>query len=170
MSEERENKGVGATTAYFKIGRMTKPWRILQGSMSASKNWSIGQHLLRLASEKKRIITVVTDTFENLKDGMIQDYRNMFYMNGLDFDKYYNGSTKNLTWGESIIQFRYISHSKPEAGKSKRRNILYINETTKVSYAAAMHYIARTSEICYFDLNPDMESWVHTEIEPGPLS
>lgn len=161
-------KGVGATTTFFKIKAIKKSWRLIQGGQGAGKNWAIAQRLLEHASEKKRVITVVSDTFENLKDGVMLDYRNMFSMSGLDFDDYYNASTKELKWGESIIQFRYVVGHKPEAGKSKRRNILYINETTKVSFAAAEHYIARTSEICYFDLNPDMEGWTHTEIEPDP--
>lgn len=157
---------VGLTSTYYKIASMEKPWRIVQGGQGAGKNWAIGLRLLEHASEKKRTITVVTDTFENLKDGIIKDYRDMFSMNGMDFDDYYNASSKDLKWGESIIQFRYVAGHKVQAGKSKRRHILYVNETTKVSYAAAEHYIARTSEFCYFDLNPDFETWTHTKIEP----
>lgn len=147
---------------------MTKPWRVIQGGQGASKNWSIAQILLEHASERKRTITVVTDTFENLRDGIIKDYRDMFMMTGLEFENYYNASTKDLTWGDSIIQFRYVIGHKAQAGKSKRRDILYVNETTKVAYSAIEHYIARTAEICYFDLNPDFETWTHTEIEPSP--
>lgn len=166
--EDEERKGVGATTTFYKIASITKPWRLIQGGQGAGKNWAIAQRLLQHASEKKRTITIVSDTFENLKDGVIKDYRDMFYMNGLEFDDYYNASSKELRWADSILQFRYVVGHKPEAGKSKRRNILYINETTKVSYAAAEHYIARTSEFCYFDLNPDMEGWTHEHIEPDP--
>jgi len=158
------------TTSYFKIKGLTKPWRVIQGGQGAGKNWAIAQRLLEHASEKKRTITIVTDTFENLKDGIIKDYKDMFSMTGLNFEDYYNASSKELTWGKSIIQFRYVIGHKPQAGKSKRRDILYVNETTKVSYAAAEHYIARTSEICYFDLNPDFETWTHTEIEPSDQS
>jgi len=157
---------VGGTTTFFKIKELTKPWRVIQGGQGAGKNWAIAQRLLEHASEKKRTITVVTDTFENLKDGIIKDYRDMFSMTGLDFDDYYNGGSKDLKWGNSIIQFRYVIGHKLQAGKSKRRDILYVNETTKVSYAAVEHYIARTAEICYFDLNPDFETWTHTKIEP----
>jgi len=155
------------TTTYWKIKDMKKPWRVIQGGQGAGKNWAIAQILLELASEKKRTITVVTDTFENLKDGIIKDYTDMFSMTGLDFTDFYNQGNKNLTWGESVIQFRYVVGHKAQAGKSKRRDILYVNETTKVAYAAAEHYIARTAEMCFFDLNPDFETWTHTKIEPS---
>ncbi|MNK74003.1 Phage terminase large subunit [compost metagenome] len=159
---------VGATTTYFKIGEMRKPWKIIQGGQGAGKNWAIAQHLLKLAMKKRRTITVVTDTFENLKDGIIKDMRDMFELNDMIFDNYYNASAKDLKIGKSVIQFRYVVGHKPQAGKSKRRHILYVNETTKIPWIAIKHYIARTSEACYFDLNPDCETWVHTEIEPSP--
>lgn len=157
---------VGLTTAYYKIKEMEKPWRVVQGGQGASKNWSIEQILLEMAGEKKRIITIMTDTYENLKDGAIQDYQEMFHANGLVWGDFYNEGKKDLTWGVSTIQFRYIAGHKEQGGKSKRRNILYINETNKISYAAALPYIGRTKEVCFFDLNPDYETWVHTEIEP----
>lgn len=153
------------TTTYHKISAMTKPWRIIQGGQGAGKNWAIATKLIEHASERKRTITVVTDTFENLRDGIIKDYKDMFSMSGLDFENYYNSTSKDLSWGKSVIQFRYVVGHKEQAGKSKRRDILYVNETTKVAYNAVEHYIARTSEVCYFDLNPDFETWVHTKIE-----
>ncbi len=157
---------VPLTTAYYKIKNMTSPWRIVQGGQGAGKNYGIALRLLEFAEEKKRTITVVTDTFENLKDGIIKDYRDMFDMTGLNFEDYYNGSNKDMRWGRSTIQFRYVIGHKAQAGKSKRRDILYVNETTKVSYVAIEPYIARTSEVCFFDLNPDYETWVHTKILP----
>lgn len=157
---------VPLTTAYYKINDMSSQWRIVQGGQGAGKNWGIAIKLLEYASEKKRTITVVTDTFENLRDGVIKDYRDMFDMTGLNFDDYYHQGNKDMTWGPSTIQFRYVTGHKPQAGKSKRRDILYVNETNKVSYIAIEPYIARTNEICFFDLNPDYETWVHTKILP----
>lgn len=161
---------VGATTTFYKIAAMSKPWQIIQGGQGAGKNWAIAQHIIQKALEKKRTITVVTDTFENLRDGIIKDMKEMFDLNGMHFDRYYNSTAKDLKIGKSIVQFRYVVGHKPEAGKSKRRHILYVNETTKIPWIAIKHYIARTSEICYFDLNPDFETWVHTEIEPDVRS
>lgn len=161
---------IGATTTYFKIKAMKKPWRIIQGGQGAGKNWGIAQNIIDLSLEKKRTITIVTDTFENLRDGVIKDMRDMFQMTGMDFDMYYNSSAKDLKIGESTIQFRYVVGHKEQAGKSKRRDILYVNETTKIPWSSISHYVARTSEICFFDLNPDFETWVHTEIEPNVKS
>lgn len=146
---------------------MSKPWKIIQGGQGAGKNWAIAQNLIELALEKKRTITIVTDTFENLRDGCLKDMKDMFEMNSMVFEMYYNSSSKDLKLGDSVIQFRYVVGHKEQAGKSKRRDILYVNETTKIPWSSVSHYVARTSEMCFFDLNPDFETWVHTEIEPN---
>jgi len=64
----------------------------------------------------------------------------------------------------SIIQFRYISDNKSDGGKSKRRDILYLNECNKFGWNVALTYISRTHEEVYLDYNPDFEFWAHTEV------
>lgn len=156
------------TTCYHKIRAMTKRLKLVQGGQGAGKNWGIQQILLEKALEKRRIITIVTNTFRNLEDGAVQDYRSMFFAGGLNFKDYYNSQRGNLHWGQSQIQFRYVADNIKDGGKSKRRNILYVNECNKIGYAAIEPYIARTAEDIYFDLNPDFETWVHTEMEVKP--
>lgn len=114
--------------------------------------------------EGSLIITVMTDTYDNLKDGIITDYERIFEWSGLDFNDYYNKQDKVFKWGKSKMQFRYLADHKQQAGKSKRRDILYINEANKIGYAAVEPFIARSKEI-YADFNPDFEFWAHSELE-----
>lgn len=152
------------TTTFKKIRAMTKKIRVIQGGQASSKNYSIAQILLIKALEKVRVITVMTDTYDNLKDGAIQDFRRIFEELGLDWDKCYNKSSHNINIEKSEIQFRYINDNKLDAGKSKRRDILYINEANKIGWTVASTYIGRTHEEVYLDYNPDHEFWAHTEI------
>ena len=152
------------TTTFAKISLMTKKIKVIQGGQAAGKNYAIAQKLIEKAFEKRRVITVMTDTYDNLKDGVITDMKNIFIDIGIDFDTYYNKSSHDLAVGESIIQFRYISDNKEHAGKSKRRDILYINEGNKIGWNVASTYIGRTHEDVYIDHNPDYEYWAHTEV------
>jgi len=152
------------TTTFKKIMAMTKKIKVIQGGQSSSKNYSIAQILIIRALEKKRVITIMTDTYDNLKDGAIQDFKHIFEENGQDFDKYYNKSAHDIYIKGSVIQFRYINDNKSDAGKSKRRDILYINEANKIGWQVASTYIGRTHEEVYIDYNPDYEFWAHTEI------
>jgi len=151
-------------TTYEKIKRMTKKIKVIQGGQGAGKNVSIAQILLEKAAEKKRKITVMTDTYSNLKDGTISDFEALYDAMGLDWSNDYNKSDKDLKHGLSTIQFRYISDIKQQAGKSKRRDILYINEANKIGWEVASTYIGRTHEDVYIDYNPDFEFWAHTEV------
>jgi len=138
--------------------------KIIQGGMGAGKNVSIAQILIEKAFEKKRIITVVSDTYDNLKDGSIQDFKNQFDGAGLEWERSFNKTDHDLKIGQSVVQFRYVNDNKKQAGKSKRRNILYINEANKIGWDVALTYIGRTHEEVYIDYNPDFEFWAHTEI------
>lgn len=151
-------------STYYKIKQIKAKIKVIQGGQSSSKNISIAQILIEKANEKKRLITVMTDTYDNLKDGAIEDFKNLFYASGLDWDYAYNKTDKDLKIGKSVIQFRYISDNKKQAGKSKRRDILYINEANKIGWEAASAYIGRTHEEIYIDYNPDFEFWAHTEV------
>ncbi len=151
-------------STYYKIKQLAKKIKVIQGGQGAGKNVSIVQILIEKALEKKRLITVMTDTYDNLKDGAIADFKEQFAASGLDWDSSYNKTDKDLKVGNSIVQFRYISDTKKHAGKSKRRDILYINEANKIGWEVASTYIGRTHEDVYIDYNPDFEFWAHTQI------
>ena len=152
------------TSTYFKIKRIRAKIKVVQGGQGAGKNVSMAQILIEKAIEKKRLITVMTDTYDNLKDGAINDFKGLFYAAGLDWEKAYNKTDKEITLQNSVIQFRYISDNKSGAGKSKRRDILYINEANKIGWEVASTYIGRTHEEVYIDYNPDFEFWAHTQV------
>jgi len=151
-------------STYHKIKQIKSKIKVIQGGQGAGKNVSIAQILIEKANEKKRLITVMTDTYDNLKDGAISDFKNQFYESDLDWEKAYNKTDKDLKIGQSVIQFRYISDVKKSAGKSKRRDILYINEANKIGWEVAGTYIGRTHEEVYIDYNPDFEFWAHTQV------
>ena len=151
-------------STYHKIKQIKSKIKVIQGGQGAGKNVSIAQILIEKANEKKRLITVMTDTYDNLKDGAIADFKNQFYECDLDWEAAYNKTDKDLKIGQSVIQFRYISDTKKSAGKSKRRDILYINEANKIGWEVAGTYIGRTHEEVYIDYNPDFEFWAHTQV------
>lgn len=154
---------IGLTTTYKKIKAIKQPWRLLQGGQGAGKNFAMA--LILMERQDARIITIMTDTYQNLKDGPIADFKKICELNNIEFYKYYNRSEKVLTWGNSSIQFRHLDDNKPDKGKGPRRDILYINEGNRVGWEAVKHYIARSREI-YVDFNPDFEFWAHKELLP----
>lgn len=153
------------TSAYWKIKEMQSRIKCIQGGMGAGKNMSIAIIWFeKMMAGSNEFCTIMTDTYDNLKDGAIKDFRFVFEKAGLDFDDYYNKNDRELTFKNSIVQFRHISDSRKTTGKSKRRDKLYINEANKVSWDTASSFIGRTHGEVYLDYNPDFEFWGHTEI------
>jgi phage terminase large subunit len=152
------------TSTYYKIRAIKTKIKVIQGSQGAGKNISIAQILLEDCSRDKDITTIVSDTYDNLKDGAISDFKFIYEAAGLDWDKDFNKTDHDLKHNGGVIQFRYISDQKKHAGKSKRRGKLYINEANKIGWEVASTYIGRTHGDIYIDYNPDYEFWAHTEI------
>lgn len=152
------------TSTYYKIKAIKTKIKNIQGGWGAGKNMSIMQILIEKALEKRRLITVMTNTYDNLKDGAIKDAEKILLGMNINFEDCFNKSSKELKINNSTIQFRYISDNKSTAGKSKRRDILYINEANKIGWTVASSYIGRTHDEIYIDYNPDIKFWAHTEI------
>jgi phage terminase large subunit len=152
------------TSAYYKIRACKAKIKVIQGGQGASKNISIAQILLEDCARDKDITTVMSDTYDNLKDGAISDFKFIYESAGLDWDKDFNKTDHDLKHQGGVIQFRYISDVRKQAGKSKRRGKLYLNECNKMGWEVASTYIGRTHGDVYLDYNPDFEFWAHTEI------
>lgn len=152
------------TSTYYKIRSIKSKIKVVQGGQGAGKNISIAQILLEDCARNKDITTVVSDTYDNLKDGAISDFRFLYEAAGLDWDKDFNKTEHDLKHSGGIIQFRYVSDIKKHAGKSKRRGKLYINEANKIGWEVASTYIGRTHSDVYIDYNPDFEFWAHTQV------
>ena len=157
-----EENALFLTTCYHKILSIDKKIKVVQGGQGSGKNWAIAMILLFKAVARRLLITIMTDSFPNLEDGAIQDFKEIYNILGWDFEKDWNASKHDLKVNDSIIQFRHLGDK--TIGKSKRRDILYINEANKIGWEPASSFIGRTREDVYIDFNPDREGWMHTEI------
>ena len=152
------------TSTYYKIRRIKSKIKVIQGGQGAGKNIAIAQILLEDCARDKDITTIMSDTYDNLKDGAISDFKMLYESAGLSWENDYNKTDHDLFHQGGVIQFRYISDTKKQAGKSKRRGKLYLNECNKMGWEVASTYIGRTHGDVYLDYNPDFEFWAHTEV------
>lgn len=156
---------INRTSTYYKIRAIKSKIKVIQGGQGAGKNIAIAQIILEDAARDRDITTIVSDTYDNLKDGVIADMEMLYDLMELDWAKDYNKGSHDLKHFGGTIQFRYVSDNKKQAGKSKRRSKLYINEATKIGWEVASTYIGRTHGDIYIDYNPDHEFWAHTQLQ-----
>jgi len=151
------------TTAYWLIKALTKKIRIVQGGQGASKTYSILSIILEQAIQSPIKATIVTETYPQLKDGVIADMKDICNNAGIDFDGNFNKSDKNLTIFNSEIQFRNVDNKDFHKSKGVRRDILFVNEGNRTSWQTVDQMLTR-SKVTYVDYNPDAEFWVHEHL------
>ena len=157
------------TKAYGKIGRLRKRIKVVQGGQGAGKTFSILQLILIQAIANPIKATIVTETYPQLKDGVIADMKTICEDNEIDFETQYNKSDKNLRIFDSIIQFRNIDNKDFRRAQGVRRDILFINEANRTGWGSVEQMITRSKSI-YVDFNPDREFWIHEQVLKVPVN
>lgn len=152
------------TTAYHEINLLKNRFRVIQGGQGAGKTYSILIKIVARCLKEKIKATIVTDTYPSLKDGVISDTKSIVTELGINWERDYNKSDKNIFFSNgSIIQFRNADSNNFQQLKGVRRDVLFINEANKTGWLTVDQMITR-SKIVYIDYNPDAEFWVHEHI------
>lgn len=147
------------TSSFNKIALMTGRIRIVQGSSSASKTYSILQKLILQAkqSTETKLVSVVTDTLPNIEKGAYRDFKNI--LSGEDIPL--EGTKKPIECRIGKWTFEFFALDDETKARGGRRDILFINEANRVKWETARQLIMRTRDVVYIDYNPDSEFWAH---------
>lgn len=147
------------TTSFNKIANLQSRIRIVQGSSSASKTYSILQKLILQAQNSKehKLVSIVTDTHPNVSKGAHRDFENILNDAGIK----YTGRNTPLEITVNNWLFEFFGLDDETKARGGRRDILFINEANRVKFEAARQLIMRTRETVYLDYNPDAEFWAH---------
>lgn len=144
------------TEAFYKIFRLNHRIKIVQGGSSASKTYSILQLLAGQAinSHQKKIVSIVTDTYPNLKGGAWQDFKDI--TDGIIPHPKNISDIQLFDW-----TFQFIALDKPSKALGGRRDTLFLNEANRMEWEIARQLIIRTRESVWIDYNPDRRFWAH---------
>lgn len=136
---------------------------IEQGGTSAGKTIATLIVLLNYALENTgKVISIVSDTFPNLRKGAMRDFLNICRETNVLEIGTWNKSESTLTLPNgSIIEF-FSTDMLGALGA--RRDVLYINEANRISWDTFSQLEVRTREKVIIDFNPVNEFWAHTEL------
>lgn len=134
-----------------------------QGGTSAGKTISTLWVLLDYAlAHAGKIISIVSDTFPNLRKGAMRDFLDICRETNILEVATWNKSESTLTLpNDTIIEF-FSTDMMGALGA--RRDILYINEANRISWETFCQLEVRTREKVIIDFNPVAEFWAHTEL------
>lgn len=157
------------TTALAKIEELIlEPsfYKVIQGGMRAGKTMAIMMVLVGYAeSYANSKITVVGQSYGHLKDGPLDDFKNIMRGTGRWDDMRLNKTELNYEFANgSVIQFRSIDKMKAHG---LARDVLFMNEANAFSYETFDQLASRTEDFVILDYNPTSEFWAHTELVNG---
>lgn len=156
------------TTGTRKIlGLAEKPSRLkaVFGGASASKTYSILPVLIdRAIKNPGKVVTIVSDTSRNLRDGAMRDFKNiMIATNRWDRACWNKTESKYSFKGGSIMEF--LGADEPDKFRGPRRDYLYVNEANRIKYETFKQMNQRTRLEVWLDWNPTAPFWYETEIK-----
>jgi len=140
---------------------------VFQGSSRASKTYNILIYwVYRLLQEDNKVLSIVRKTLPALKGSVLRDLKNILIdFNLYDPDKWHSVDGY-YQLGTNIIEWFSVDDETKLRGR--KRDYLFLNEATEVSYDEYIQLILRTSDRIILDLNPSLwKSWIY-DLEGEP--
>ena len=154
-----------STTATRKIRGLDGRLKAVFGGASASKTYSILPILIdRAIKNKNEVITVVSDTARNLRDGAQRDFINIMRDLGRwDRSKWRATDNKYIFGNGTIIEF--LGADEPDKFRGPRRDRLYVNEANRIAFDTFVQMDTRTRKEVFLDWNPTAPFWYEEQIK-----
>lgn len=136
---------------------------VTQGGTSAGKTISILWILLDFALRNAgKVISIVSDTFPNLRKGAMRDFLNICAETRILEIATWNKTESTLTLPNGTIIEFFSTDMLGALGS--RRDVLYVNEANRISWDTFSQLEVRTREKIIIDFNPVNEFWAHRDL------
>ena len=133
-----------------------------KGGTRSGKTYSLISLLVvvSVASKKKRVFDVVSESLPHLKRGAMNDITEIMDAEGLEEGTHYiyNRTDHMVTFKTGNI-IRFFSADDWGKVKGSKRDVLFINEANRIPYEVYRQLAVRTTETIFIDWNPDAEFW-----------
>lgn len=152
------------TTCRRKIHALNKRIQVIQGGTSAGKtvNILIDKVLNYAILQPGEVITVVTDSFPNLRTGAMRDFLDICRETNVDKIATWNKTNSTLYLpNNSLVEFYSVDTM---GAHGARRDVLYVNEANRISWDTFSQLEVRTRKKVILDFNPVNEFWAHKEL------
>ena len=158
---------IQTTTVFESLLNSDKRINIFQGSSRASKTYNILIFFIyKLLNEENKTLSIVRKTLPALKGSVLRDLKEIL----VKFDLYNQNDWHSVDGfyqlGSNMIEWFSVDDETKLRGR--KRDYLFINEATEVSYDEYIQLMLRTSDLTVMDLNPSLwKSWIY-DLEGQP--
>jgi phage terminase large subunit len=158
---------IQTTKVFQDLISQDKRINVFQGSSRASKTYNILIYwIYRLLQEDNKVLSIVRKTLPALKGSVLRDLKQIL----LDFNVYNENDWHSVDGyyqlGTNLIEWFSVDDETKLRGR--KRDYLFINEATEVTYDEYIQLALRTSDRIVMDLNPSLwNSWIY-DLENEP--
>lgn len=158
---------IQTTRVFDDLLNSDKRINVFQGSSRASKTYNILLFFIyKLLQEENKTFSIVRKTLPALKGSVLRDLKELLLKFEVfdsekwhSVDGYYELGTNTIEW------FSIDDETKI---RGRKRDYLFINEGTELSYDEYIQLVLRTSDTIVIDLNPSLwKSWIY-DLEGQP--
>ena len=134
---------------------------VFQGSSRASKTYNILIYwVYKLLQEDNKVLSVVRKTLPALKGSVLRDLKQILIDFGVYDSNKWHSVDGYYELGTNIIEWFSVDDETKLRGR--KRDYLFVNEATEVTYDEYIQLVLRTSGRIVLDLNPSLwKSWIY---------
>lgn len=134
---------------------------VFQGSSRASKTYNILIYwIYKLLQEDNKTLSIVRKTLPALKGSVLRDLKEILLMFGVYDSNKWHSVDGYFELGTNIIEWFSVDDETKLRGR--KRDYLFVNESTELSEEEFIQLILRTSDRVVLDLNPSLwNSWIY---------
>lgn len=161
---------VKATKVFEKnlISYRSNRWRIIvnEGGTGSGKTYALCQLFIYiLHTEKGRRLTICRKTLPALRATAMRDFFSILKQMNLYREEWHNKSQLTYTCKITGSEVEFISIDEPTKVRSRRRDYLWINEATELTYEDFQQLNMRTEKKIFLDYNPSyVRHWIYDNI------
>lgn len=158
---------IQTTRVFEDLLNSDKRINVFQGSSRASKTYNILIFFIyKLLQEEGKTLSIVRKTLPALKGSVLRDLKEILLKFGVFDSEKWHSVDGYFELGTNIIEWFSVDDETKIRGR--KRDYLFINEGTELSYDEYIQLILRTSETVVIDLNPSLwKSWIY-DLENQP--
>ena len=118
----------------------------------------------RAICNPNEVVTIVSDTARNLRDGALRDFKQiMISLERWNRDQFNKSESKYEFKNGSIIEF--LGADEPDKFRGPRRDRLYVNEANRIHFETFNQMNARTRKEVFLDWNPTAPFWYEENVK-----
>ena len=158
---------IQTTRVFEDLLNSNKRINVFQGSSRASKTYNILIFLIyKLLQEENKTLSIVRKTLPALKGSVLRDLKEILLKFEVFDSEKWHSVDGYYELGTNIIEWFSVDDETKIRGR--KRDYLFVNEATELSYDEYIQLVLRTSGLVVLDLNPSLwKSWIY-DLEGQP--